>query len=370
MTALERKERLDKMRIVFFGVGASTREILGQIKEFPQSICVLGFIDNDSERWGSFMGRRVQSPQILKTLEYDYIIILSNLYFDEMKDSLIYWHGVAENKIKGRNDLLQFLFAEKYKDSDDPEIQAILNYWNTNEFSVFNQYIKEEITFDIVEWDYIENMPYIMFEDKRMYFPLDTKFDVLDGKKVVVDILSEQQATSPHLYVKDDIVINDGDVIADAGVCEGNFILRYIEKVSKAYLFESDRRWKKALELSLKKFSDKVVMCDGYLGLCDGKDSVSLDTMIRGRLDFLKMDIEGAEPMALLGGRKVLLNNNVKCSICSYHRYNDVNTISDILQLYGYRTNTSDGYMLFFHDKDIFSSIDFRRGIVYGRKDR
>ena len=357
------------MKLVFFGVGVSTREILSQIKNFSASMNILGFIDNDSERWGSFMGRTVQSPQVLKKIEFDYVIILSDLYYEEMKENLIYWHGVEENKIKGRNDLLQLLLKEKYKDSNDPEIQAILNYWNTNSISVFNQYIKEESTFDFVEWDYIENMPYIMFEDKRMYFPFDTKFDELDGRKVVVDILSEQQATSPHLYIKDDITVKDGDVIADAGVCEGNFVLRYIEKVSKAYLFESDRRWKKALDLSLKKFSDKVVMCDGYLGLRDRKDSVSLDTVIHGRLDFLKMDIEGAEPMALLGGRNVLLDNNVKCSICSYHNCNDAKTISDILQFYGYRTNTSDGYMLFYHDRQIFSSLDFRRGIVYGRKD-
>ena len=48
-----------------------------------------------------------------------------------------------------------------------------------------------------------------MFEDKRMYFPFDTKFDELDGKKVVVDILSEQQEMSPHLYIKDDIVVKE-----------------------------------------------------------------------------------------------------------------------------------------------------------------
>ena len=356
------------MNIVFFGVGVSTKKILSQIKSFPKSVNILGFVDNDSDRWGSFMGRPVQSPQVLKKLEYDYIFILSQLYYNEMRENLIYWHGVGENKIKGQRGLLQLLLTEKYKDSEDPEIQEILNYWSLNEISVFNQYIKEEVTFDTVEWDYIENMPYIMFEDKRMYFPFDTKFDELDGKKVVVDILSEQQEMSPHLYIKDDIVVKDGDVIADAGVCEGNFVLRYIEKVSKSYLFESDRRWKKALGLSLKKFSDKIVMCDGYLGLRDGKDSLSLDTVIHGRLDFLKMDIEGAEPIALLGGRNVLLDNNVRCSICSYHNCNDAKIISDILQFYGYRTNTSDGYMLFYHDSQIFSSLDFRRGIVYGRK--
>ena len=28
------------------------------------------------------------------------------------------------------------------------------------------------------------------------------------------------------------------------------------------------------------------------------------------------------------------------------------------------------GYMLYYHDANIFSTLDFRRGIVYGRKEK
>ena len=47
----------------------------------------------------------------------------------------------------------------------------------------------------------------------------------------------------PHRYINGDIRVEQGDVIVDAGVQEGNFSLRYIEKASKAYLFECDKRW-------------------------------------------------------------------------------------------------------------------------------
>ena len=40
------------MNIVFFGVGVSTKKILNQIKSFPKSVNILGFVDNDSDRWG------------------------------------------------------------------------------------------------------------------------------------------------------------------------------------------------------------------------------------------------------------------------------------------------------------------------------
>ncbi len=80
------------------------------------------------------------------------------------------------------------------------------------------------------------------------------------------------------------------------------------------------------------------------------------------------MDVEGAEVEALLGGREMFLNNEIKCSICSYHKSGDEAAIKDILNSYGYRTNTSEGYMLFHFEKNIFSTLDFRRGIVYARK--
>lgn len=219
-----------------------------------------------------------------------------------------------------------------------------------------------------MHWDHIENMPYIIFEDKRMYFPYDHKFHEIDGKKVVIDILGEQQPTSPHLYINDDIKIEQGDVVADAGVCEGNFALRYVEKASKLYLFECDKRWIRPLQKTFEKFSDKVVLCNRFLGAADQENLATLDTTIDGKLDFLKIDIEGAEQAALLGGKNTLRNNHVKCAICSYHKSEDEMRIKGILQSYGYGTNTSKGYIVPLWDQDIFSTLDLRKGIVYARK--
>lgn len=356
------------MKIVLFGAGEFAKQTYGKIRNMPENIQVLGFVDNDALRWGEFLGIPCFSPVQLKNIEYDKLIIMPFMHYDEMKNDLLYWHKVDEDKIEDYRYLLKLLFEEKYKDSKDAEIQEILRYWKENELSVFNQYVKEEDRYWEVQWDYIENMPFVIFEDKRMYFPYDTRFEEKDGKKIVTGLLDEQQSTSPHLYIKDDIKIQNGDVVADAGVCEGNFILRYIEQVSKAYLFEVDKRWRRPLELSMRKFSDKVVMCDKFLGRNMEGNEVNLDTIVQGRLDFLKMDIEGAEVEALIGGRNVLKDNNVKCAICSYHKKDDEKRIKEILQKYGYITDVSQGYMIFYHDVDTFSDISFRRGIVYGRK--
>ena len=255
----------------------------------------------------------------------------------------------------------------KHQNSEDKDIHNTLKYWESNDISVFNQFVKDE-GYSVVEWDNIENMPYIMLEDKKMYYPYDTKFETFEGRKIIRNVMQEQQSTSPHLYIKDDITINYGDIIADVGVAEGDFAVRFAEKASKIYLFEGEKKWWKPLRKTFEKFKEKTVFVNKFVGGTDFGDSVRLDTAISGGIDFLKMDVEGAECEALLGAGNLLKNSDVKCAICSYHRAGDEVSIKNILHAYGYECNTSEGYMLFYHDLGIFSTLDFRRGIVYGRK--
>lgn len=359
------------MRVFFWGTGGMAETLLDAIGIIPSNIKILGFVDNDSRKWGKiFKGKKIFSPNEMCSVEFDFIIIVSDIYFEAIKKNLVYWYGIKEDIIKNRLYLLKLLFKEKYKNTKNSEILSILEYWENNNLSIYNQYVTLGSERHTVNWDCIENMPYIMLEDKRMYYPYDYIFPEYDGKKVVIDILAEQQPSSPHRYIKDDIQIKNGDIIADAGVQEGNFSLRYIEKVKKAYLFECDNRWIRPLKKTFEKFKDKVFLCKGILGRIQGGIYVNLDTIIKSDLDFLKMDIEGSEVEALLGGKEILLKNDVKCAICSYHKSGDETAIADLLNFYGYETNTSQGYMVYYYDENIYSSLDFRRGIVYARKEK
>jgi hypothetical protein len=361
------------MRIVFWASGhiAEYTVKLDMLKKLPHDVEVMGFADNDKAKWGKDIGGyTILSPSQVKELNVDSIIILSDDHFAEIYNMLVNWLHIAPTKIKRRVHLLKLMLINKYSDTDDREIHEILKYWENHEIGIYNQYVQRGNEINDVYWDNIENMPYIVFEDKRMYFPYNyNRFVELDGgKKVYKDLMCEQQPTSPHLYIKGDIKIDVGDVIVDAGVCEGNFALRYVEKASKVYLIEGDRKWFRPLEKTFEKFKDKVILCKCFLGRGDTERHTCLDSIVKGRLDFLKMDIEGSEVDALIGGRQTLMNNDVKCSICSYHRINDEHAIADILRAYGYKTSHSDGYMVFWPDKDIWSCPELRRGIVYGVK--
>ena len=182
--------------------------------------------------------------------------------FAEIRPRMIELGIGKEEQFKNNFWLLKNLMTKKYEDFADPVIQETLEWWKTHELSVFNQHIQIE-TVHTVFFDDACGLPYIKFEtvDKKilnMYYPKDFPFHVRDGKEYVKDLLSEQIPTSPHLYVTDEHKVNAGDILIDAGVCEGNFALKYVDLCSKLYLFEPDENWQEPLRQTFKDYRNKV----------------------------------------------------------------------------------------------------------------
>ena len=316
-------------------------------------------------------------PDSITMLKYDKILIseYSLLQINQLKKKFIDM-GVPEQKIAGIYWLLKQVMIEKYEDIADPVIQETLAYWQNHELSIFNQHIDEnQQTYHEVFMDESCGLPYINFttiegKKRRMYYPRDgsEQLQAEDGKKYVMDVFREQVPTSPHLYVKGSHKVEEGDVLIDAGVCEGNFSLRYADIAAKIYLFEPEQKWYEPLYYSFKDCWDKVEFIPKFVSDSTQGGNMALDDVIdipAGSKVFLKMDIEGAEPAALRGAKKFLSMNRVKASVCSYHHSNDIVRIKSMLHDYGYKTATSEGYMIFILDKNIFDTADFRKGVVY-----
>lgn len=365
------------MKILLFGTGKIAEKIAPVLLKYASIsiLDVVGFIDNNPMKYGKdFYGYKIYHPGEIYNLNYDKIVICVEAE-KEIKEQLILGYKIPANVIDDYIDLLKFIMTYKYKESEDVEIQEILKYWQDNILSIFNQYIdKKKVTYDEVIWDKNNNLPYIMFKtienkDKKMYFPRNTRFDIFENRQVIKNLMHEQLDGSPHLYIDNKIYVNEGDVLVDAGVCEGNFALKYIDIVKNMYLIECDPNWQEPLYFTFKDYDDKVLISNKFLSNRTGIKTITLDDLVKEKIDFLKMDIEGAEIEALQGAKKTLENKAVKCSICSYHKHGDERAIKDILESYGYETWTSNGYMVFLGDEDIFYYSDFRRGIVYALKD-
>ncbi len=278
--------------------------------------------------------------------------------------------GTAE-QFKNFLWLFKQLMMVKYEDCADPIIQETLNYWQTHKLSFYNQHIDlTQGTLDKVFFD--EDLPYIYFktvgdEHRKMYFPPDTNFSVYNDEKFLENLLKEQDPTSPHLYTTDEHKVNAGDILIDAGVAEGNFALKYVDICSRIYLFEPDEKWIETLRHTFKDYGDKVEIIPCFVSDYTEYNVSTIDDVLpdfRGENIFLKMDVEGSEPDALRGAKRILTNNRVRASVCTYHNAEDLVRVKSILRRYGYKTSTSDGYMIFINDPKIFDTADFRKGVV------
>ena len=160
------------------------------------------------------------------------------------------------------------------------------------------------------------------------------------------------------------IEASPGDVVLDAGGCWGDTALYFADRVGtegKVYAFEFDPA---NLEIFRRnqsanpRLASRIDIVEHPLWSTSGTtidfvpagpsttvqvggagaakaSTLSIDDFVsqRGinRVDFLKMDIEGAEVPALEGARETLLRFRPKLAICAYHKVDDFVSIADFI---------------------------------------
>ncbi len=152
---------------------------------------------------------------------------------------------------------------------------------------------------------------------------------------------------------KDRVTVRPGDVCIDAGACLGDTALYFCRNgARKVYSFETDRGNISCLKQTAARFGleQKIEICEAALAAQAGtlhftpdpsnngagkvskepqKESyavpaVSIDGFCKEKgihPDFIKMDIEGAEPAALQGARQTILENRPRLAISIYHAW-------------------------------------------------
>lgn len=362
-------------KIFLWGIGAAAEDNKEVIKSaYSMGIEILGFIDNSIQKVGKkFLGICIYPPEILCRFENPIVVVCSYVFFDEIafqirndfpqKDCLVYdfrtfFGPIILSKIR-----------QNIK-TDDPERALKLEGLEGAQFDAYFPNIERNISKHYVMYD--EGFPYIEFEGKRMYYPKGTRFCKEEDQEYVKDILREQTAGSPHEYLNGKWKsegYRPNDVIVDAGVCEGNFSLRYVEEASHVYLIEPDAKWDIPLKMTFSPWKEKITFCRKYLSDSSGENSVSLDELIEeNHVNFLKMDIEGFETRALMGGKSILKRGISKSAVCAYHKKDARREIEKIFKQNGYDTSVSSGYMFFQYDIDEFVDFELRRGIVYAER--
>ncbi len=211
-------------------------------------------------------------------------------------------------------------------------------------------------------------MKYIYHDNKKMYFP--KKFSFTDCQNYYKSLIIEQDIDSPHRYNYD--YFNEHPVsswsVLDIGAAEGIFSLSIIDKVEKIYLFECDGQWLEALNMTFSPYKNKVKIINRYVSNQDSEQMISIDSFIKkeisNKLYYIKMDIEGAELLALKGAQNLISSSSkIYMSICSYHLNEIGEDIINYLKIFNMKTSYTKGLMAF-NDAPPY----FRKGVIYASK--
>jgi hypothetical protein len=221
-------------------------------------------------------------------------------------------------------------------------------------------------------------LQYVIHCGKKLYYPKSfNKTEIITNYR---DLLTEQDARSPHQYLQEPSRLS-GKIVLDIGTAEGIFSLTHIELIDHAYLFECDEKWIEALNVTFTPWKEKVTIIPRYVSDKNDESNITIDSFlamekIRNPHLFIKMDIEGYEQAALRGASNTLkrivaqpvdlhrvINNEVlerfwdiDFSICTYHTKNAVNEISEILKSYKFEYEQTDGFLYY--------GKEFRKAII------
>lgn len=258
-------------------------------------------------------------------------------------------------------------------DKDNPEIAEIISYIDREHRIdlISYDFVKEYLAMPVTVYrDEVSGMEYVPHKGRKMYFPRGW-----DSERIVSyyrSVVMEQDSRSPHCYASKNCGVKEGDVVVDAGAAEGIFALEHIGLASRIYMIEADQGWIEALEKTFDGDRDKVQIIYGFLDSYHDGDHVSIDKLFaEEEINYIKMDIEGAEKAALAGAEKTLERcENIRCAICAYHCREDEQSVRRILEEHGFTTEVSRGYMCPDWTMEAYLEAELRRGIVFGGKER
>jgi len=291
---------------------------------------VVGFIDNDKMKQGcEYQGRRIYP---LESIDPNAMIInASGRYCVEIKEQLLRsgYHWAI--------DLMELLFLYDLPFQAEGEFRKYITDTINNRLRIATLYL--------------------MLEDNFSRSVLDglLLFRLTLDSTVVGNVASPYQE---EFFAKDILSFTTGEVFVDGGAFDGDSYQRFAEmapQFARAYLFEPDTTiclraeqliaddprvsvcnfglWSRTGEL---RFSSTGGM-DG--AICENGDIcirvVAIDEFIHEKVTHIKLDVEGAEEEALLGGRHQLGDSRPTMAVALYHRAADLWKIPLLIETLG-----------------------------------
>lgn len=355
-----------RKKIMVWGAGEKTREFLSYHNFYDDIIEIIAIVDSDKEKWGKNLGDyEIISPEKAYKMHYERFIVPSEQYFDEIADRIVSDTEIDRSRIEHVTYITKCKLNARYK--LHPDKAEILSYIQDNPLDAFNYFFvkKYENIHPEIGYDEEAELFYVMHKGYRMY--MAKRFNTFEMVRTYYkNLCIEQDKDSPHLYLQGNFDVKRGDVVVDVGAAEGIFTLEVLERAGKVYLIETSREWIEALQYTFKNYQGKVEIINKYISDYTAYNTTTLDNLIHGDVNFIKMDIEGCEYAAMTGARALIERmSHIKCVLCTYHNDNDETMLRILAESLGLKVSFTKGYMLFpCSMQQIYIMPTLRRGVI------
>ena len=214
----------------------------------------------------------------------------------------------------------------------------------------------------LLDIDYLENEHLLKSKDieeiKKVLYDNRSKEEFISvlsfRKKRDINHLSGFKFRINEQYFEDFITFDSYPVFIDGGGYDGATSLRFAElypQYRRIYYFEPSDVWFKNSKENLSKLKnieffncglwnkDSQLKFNNTLGSASKLDNegntfitvTSIDKVIKEKVDYIKLDVEGAEYDTILGARNTIKKYKPKLAICVYHNSLDFIRIPRIL---------------------------------------
>ena len=309
--------------VILFGAAIMGGRFISISKN--KNINIVAVVDNDPNKWGSFVeGIRISEPKSLSKLDKRIPIIITCGFPAEVAEQV--------RKIGFRNIYYYGFIICRNKEMFGPEILPVFkNLW----YSILEN--KEKI---------IKLYSYLNDEKSKEILKNIIRF------RLQLDYNCLKNLGSNNEYFTPDIIrLTEDEVFVDGGAFTGDTVMGFCRatnnKFSKIYAFEPDVKNFSILKEKCKEINDNGIIplpyglsrkksllpfiqsgLDGSKIDNTGKSKIECTTIdhyfSNQRISFIKLDIEGAEKDVLLGARGIITTQKPKLAICVYHTPTDL----------------------------------------------
>lgn len=313
----------EKRPIIIYGMGNGADKLIARFDklgiEYADIFASDGFV-----RGHSFHGTRVKSFSEIKTLYSDFVIVLS---FASSREEVLTLLSAMDKE----HDLLipdMPVASEEYFDKV---------FYNTN-------YSRIKAVYNLLEDDLSRDIYAACIRYK------------LSGK---LSYLTDSYCTTEDIY---NLIGKEHKVTVDGGAYNGDTVrevLKFFENPKKIYAVEPDKRNYRKLSAFSEGYEGKTEIVPinaglwstdtegSFIGSGNRNSSVSstasfkkreenvsllrIDNIVSEAVDYIKLDVEGAEREALIGSHGVISNYMPTMLISAYHKSEDIFALAELV---------------------------------------